>query len=116
MNLCNITECVYATLQTFGGCYDSYNLNLAYYPETQQVTHELLQHFYNGYILHRRFIIEVMFVELKPLRLTGKKEIHHSLYFIKNQLEHNIARIYYVVGLCQCAFLAKYIIASWMFH
>ena len=47
-----------------------------------------------------------MFVELKPLRLTGKKEIHHSLYVIKNQLEHNIARIYYVVGLCQCAFLA----------
>ena len=88
------------TLQTFGGCYDSYNLNLTYYPKTQHVTHELLQHFYNGYILHRRFIIEVMFVELQSLRIIGKGEIHRSLYVIKNQLEHNIVRLFYLVSLC----------------
>ena len=86
-------------LQTFGGCYDRYDLNLTYDPHHQDVTSGLLQKFYNGLILHRRFIIKVMFDKLKPLRLPGKKEIHDSLHTIKNHLEHSIARLQYLVSV-----------------
>jgi len=65
---------------------------------SQNVNHAFLQDFYNGFILHQNFIIEVMFVELKKLRLTGKEEIHDSLYVIKNQLEHLVARLFYALS------------------
>ncbi|XP_065907742.1 uncharacterized protein [Dysidea avara] len=89
--------------ETFGECYDSYKVNLAYYPESQNVTKDLLQKFYNGLILHRRYITEVMLVELKLLRLTGQREIHHSLHFIKNQLEHNIVHLYHLLNITGCS-------------
>jgi len=91
---------LHITLQTFGGCYESYNVNLTYYPNTQQVTHTILQHFYNGYILHRRFIVEVMLVELKLLRFIGQNRIYHLLNATKKQLEYNIVRLHYLVSLC----------------
>jgi len=87
------------TLQTFGNCYNSYNLSLVFYPELQMVTKDLLQNFYNGLILHRRFITEVMLVELKLLRITGQRDIHYSLHSIKNQLEHNIVRLFHLVSI-----------------
>jgi len=86
------------TLQNFGGCYNNYDMQLSYYPELDQVTHDLLQKFYRGLILHQRFIKEVMLVQLIPLRLQGKITIYSQLMSIANELEHNIARLYYLVS------------------
>ena len=89
---------MFLTLQTYGGCYDNYDMQLSYYPQSDQVTHDLLQKFYHGLILHRRYIKEVMLVQLRPLRLLGKRNIYMQLTTIADELEHNIAHLYHLVS------------------
>ena len=90
---------MYLSLQTFGGCYDNYDMQLSYYPQSDQVTHDLLQKFYHGLILHRRFIKEVMIVQLISLkRLSGKRNMYMQLTTIADELELNIARLYHLVS------------------
>ena len=74
-------------------------MQLSYHPYLQQVSHDLIKQFYNGLILHRRFIKEVMLVQLRPLRIPGKRNIYVQLTSIANDLEHNIARLYHLVCL-----------------
>ena len=78
-------------LQTID-CDTSYNLNLTYH-SSQNVTLALLKSFYNGYTLHRRFIKERLLV------LKINRSQRRQLGMIKKELEHNIARIYYLVSV-----------------
>ena len=91
---------LFITLQTYGGCYNDYDMHLSYYPESQQVTHDLLQKFYHGLIFHRRFIMEVMLVKLRSgeVQTTLGRQFYSHLTIIANELEHNIARLYHLVS------------------
>ena len=88
----------FLTLQTYGGCYKSYDMQLSYYPQSDQVTHDLLQKFYHGLILHRRFIMERMLDSelLKQIRI--ERGIYNQLKSLPNELEYNIARLYHLVS------------------
>ena len=85
-------------LQTYGGCYNNYDIQLSYYPQSVQVTHDLLQKFYHGLILHRRFIMERMLDRelLKQIRI--QRDIYLQLKTIANKLEYNIAHLYHLVS------------------
>ena len=75
-------------------CYYNYrkNFNLTY-DELQPVTHALLRQFYNGFILHRRFVQE------KLLVLWINKDLRRQLNKINRELNQNIARLYHVVSI-----------------
>ena len=84
---------------------DNYTLNLTYC-SSQNITHTLLRQFYNGYVLHTRFINEILLVKT-DIRVSYKKQ----LKVIKKELEYNIAHIYYLVSLnltCVANYIAKY--------
>ena len=89
------TNCnyIYVILQT-KDCYYNYrkNFNLTY-DELQPVTHALLRQFYNGFILHRRFVQE------KLLVLWINKDLRRQLNKINRELNQNIARLYHVVSI-----------------
>ena len=89
---------LFQTLQTYGGCYKNYDMQLSYYPQSDQVTHDLLQKFYHGLILHQRFIMERMLDRelLKEIRI--QKDIYDLLKSVANELEYNIARLYHLVS------------------
>ena len=72
-------------------------MQLSYYPQSDQVTHDLLQKFYHGLILHRRFIMERMLDSelLKQIRI--ERGIYNQLKSLPNEFEYNIARLYHLV-------------------
>ena len=74
-------------------CYNDYSnyFNLTYH-QSQPVTHALLRQFYNGFILHRRFIQE------KLLVLWINRHLRRQLNRINRELNQNIARLYHVVS------------------
>ena len=78
-------------------CYYEYsnNFNLTYH-RSQPVTHALLRQFYNGFILHRRFIQE------KFLILWINKHLRKQLNAINRELNWNIARLHHVVSMHAC--------------
>ena len=80
---------------------DAYSLNLTYH-SSQNVTQALLRQFYNGFVLHRRFIEEKLLI-VKDINRLQKKQ----LGVIMEELEHNIAHIYYLVSFGFVQYLAK---------
>ena len=69
----------------------SYSLNLTYHP-SHNVTHILLKEFFNGFVVHERFIND----ELLVLRIN--KNLKRQLRIISTELDHIIVRLYYVVS------------------
>ena len=71
---------------------DNYTLNLTF-RSSHNITYNLLRQFYNGYVLHRRFINEMLLART-DIRVSHKRQLR----LIKKELEHNIAHIYYLVS------------------
>ena len=74
-------------------CYSAYskNFNLIY-QQSQPLTHALLKQFYNGLILHSRFI-----EESSNLKRGLSRNLKEQLNKVKKQLDENIARLHHVV-------------------
>ena len=77
------------TITCYNGYSKHFNLN---YHRSQPVTHALLRQFYNGFLLHDKFI------ELKLLVRPIRRHLRSQLNMIKTELGHNIARLHQVVS------------------
>jgi len=78
-------------------CFKEYSSNFDLnYDDLQPVTHALLRKFYNGFILHKRYIEQLIM----------HQHIHRNhkaqLNTISEELDKNIAHLYHVVSFDQC--------------
>ena len=83
-------------LQTIN-CYSAYrnNFNLMTYHRSQPVTHALLRQFYNGFVLHVKFID---LIKKKSHVFPIRRHLRNQLNKVKTELGRNIARLHQVVS------------------